>query len=141
MMRVGNIEAKPGERAFGYLGEEIKGRSGLSAQIPVHVVAGAEPGPTLYLQGAIHGAEIIGSIAILDFLGKVDPTQIRGNVIAVPVVNRAGFELGERGSRIDGKDISRLLPGNPNGSIFTKLESPLAMTYSPRPSPAKYHRR
>ena len=69
------------------------------------------------LQGAIHGAEIIGSIAILDFVAKADPAAIRGNVIAVPVVNRAGFELGTRGSNVDDKDISRLFPGNKNGSV------------------------
>ena len=85
--------------------------------IPVHLVAGAEPGPTLMLQGAIHGAEVIGSIAILDFVKNADPAQIRGNVIAVPVVNRAGFELGERGSRVDAKDISRLFPGKKDGSV------------------------
>ena len=79
--------------------------------IPVHLIAGAEPGPTLKLQGAIHGAEIIGSIAILDFVAKADPGAIRGNVIAVPVVNRAGFEMGTRGSLVDEKDISRLFPG------------------------------
>ena len=69
------------------------------------------------LQGAIHGAEVIGSIAILDFVAKADPSAIRGNVIAVPVVNRAGFELGERGSRVDAKDISRLFPGKKDGSV------------------------
>ncbi|SVC16324.1 uncharacterized protein METZ01_LOCUS269178, partial [marine metagenome] len=51
-MKVGNIEAKPGEHAFGYL-EVAKSRSGLGPDIPVHVFAGAEPGPTLLVQGAI----------------------------------------------------------------------------------------
>jgi len=39
----------------------------------------------------------------------------------VPVVNRAGFELGERGSRIDGKDVSRLFPGKKNGSVSDQI--------------------
>lgn len=119
-MKVGNLEAKPGEHVFGYL-ETAKARSGLSPDIPVHLFAGAEPGPTLLVQGAIHGAEVIGSIAILDFIQKLDPKKIKGNVIAVPVVNRAGFELGERGSRIDGKDISRLFPGKKDGSVSDQI--------------------
>jgi len=110
MLKVGNLEAKSGEHVFGYL-ETARSRSGLNFDIPVHLFAGAEPGPTLLVQGAIHGGEIIGSIAILNFVGNLDPTKIKGNVIAVPVVNRAGFELGERGSRVDNKDISRLFPG------------------------------
>ncbi len=119
-MRIGNIEAKPGEHAFGYL-EVAKSRSGLSPDIPVHLFVGAEPGPTLLAQGAIHGSEIIGTMAILNLVKKVDPRQMKGNLIAVPVVNRTGFELSERGSRIDGKDISRLFPGNPQGSVSDQV--------------------
>lgn len=115
-MKVGNIEAKPGEHAFGYL-EVAKSRSGISPDIPVHLFAGTEPGPTLLVQGAIHGAEVIGSVAILNFIKKLDAKAMKGNVIAVPVVNRIGFELGERNSRIANKDISRLFPGNPQGSV------------------------
>jgi uncharacterized protein len=119
-MKVGHLEAKPGEHVFGYL-KTAASRSGLSPDIPVHLFAGAEDGPTLLVQGAIHGAEVIGSIAVLNFVGNLDPQTMKGNVIAVPVVNRAGFELGERGSRIDNKDISRLFPGKKNGSVSDQV--------------------
>jgi predicted deacylase len=119
-MRVGNVVAKPGEHAFGYL-EVAQSRSGLAPDIPVHVFAGAEEGPTLLVQGAIHGSEIIGAMAILNLVKKLDPQQMKGNLIAVPVVNRMGFELSERGSKIDGKDISRLFPGNPTGSVSDQV--------------------
>lgn len=119
-MKVGNLEAKPGEHIFGYL-KTVASRSGLSPDIPVHLFAGTQPGPTLLVQGAIHGGEIIGSIAILNFIEKLNPNTIRGNVIAVPVVNRVGFELGERASRIDFKDISRLFPGKKNGSVSDQI--------------------
>ena len=116
MLKVGNLSAKPGEKIFGYL-ETAQSRSGMRLDIPVHLIAGAQPGPTLMLQGAIHGGEIIGSIAILDFVAAADPKAIRGNVIAAPVVNRAGFEMGTRGSSVDDKDISRLFPGKADGSV------------------------
>jgi predicted deacylase len=119
-MQVGKLQAKPGEHVFGYL-EVAASRSGLRPDIPVHLIAGAEPGPTLLVQGAIHGAEVIGSIAILNFVENANPQEIRGNVIAVPVVNRVGFELGERGSRVDNKDISRLFPGNAQGSVSDQI--------------------
>jgi predicted deacylase len=119
-MRVGTIDPKPGTKAFGYL-KTAASRSGLSPDIPIHVVAGAASGPTLLLQGAIHGTEIIGTIGILNFLKKVDPKTLRGTIIAAPVVNRAGFELSDRGSRIDGKDISRLFPGNARGSVSDQV--------------------
>lgn len=119
-MHIGNIESKPGAHVFGYL-ETTRARSGLRPDIPVHIFEGAAPGPTLLVQGAIHGGEVIGSIAILNLIKNLEPSQLRGTVIAVPVVNRAGFELGERGSRIDGKDISRLFPGKKNGSVSDQV--------------------
>ena len=119
-MRIGNIEANPGEHAFGYL-KVAKSRSGLSPEIPVHLFVGEEPGPTLLIQGAIHGSEIIGSIAMLDFVQKLDPKSFKGTVIVVPVVNRVGFELVDRGSKVDNKDISRLFPGNPTGSVSDQV--------------------
>jgi predicted deacylase len=120
MLKVGNLQAEAGEHVFGYL-ETATSRSGLSPDLPVHLFAGSESGPTLLIQGAIHGAEVIGSIAILNFVGNLDPTKMKGNVIAVPVVNRAGFELGERGSRVDNKDISRLFPGKKGGSVSDQI--------------------
>ena len=116
MLKVGNLQAQAGEHVFGYL-ETAESRSGLRLDLPMHLLAGSEPGPTLLLQGAIHGTEVIGSIAILNFVENLDPKTMKGNVIAVPVVNRAGFELGERGSRVDSKDISRLFPGKKDGSV------------------------
>jgi hypothetical protein len=119
-MRVGDVEAKPGTKAFGYLGAGA-GRSGLRPDVPVHVIAGREPGPTLLVQAAIHGNEIISTIAILRFARRADPAGIRGTVIAVPAVNRLGFELSDRVNTMDGKDISRLFPGKPRGSISDQI--------------------
>lgn len=123
-MKIGNIEAKPGERAFGYL-EIGKGRSGMDVDIPIHILAGAEPGPTLLVEAAVHGNEIIATIGILDALEKLDPRNMRGNLIAVPVLNRSAFELQGRASPHDGKDILTRFPGNPNGSIADQI----AFTY------------
>ena len=120
MLKVGSITSSKGEHRFGYL-EVASSRSGLHPDIPVHLICGAEPGPTLVIQGAIHGAEIIGTIAILNFVNNVDPKSLKGNILAIPVVNRIGFQLGERGSRLDNKDISRLFPGNPNGSVSDQI--------------------
>ena len=119
-MRIGSIHAGAGEHGFGYL--EVAGtRSGLNLEIPVHVFVGTEPGPTLLVQGAVHGTEPIGTLAILDFVTRIDPRGMRGSVIAVPVVNRLGFALGQRCCPIDDKDVSCLFPGNPGGSISDQI--------------------
>jgi predicted deacylase len=82
---------------------------------------GAEPGPTLLVQAVVHGPEVIGAVTILNFIQRLDPRRLRGQVVAVPVINRVGFDLSERGSRIDGKDINRLFPGNPRGSVSDQI--------------------
>jgi uncharacterized protein len=119
-MRVGGIEAGQGEHRFGHLHVD-RLRSGLPVDIPLHLFVGVEPGPTLLVQGAIHGTEIIGSISILDFVSRLDPRRLRGNVIAVPFLNRFGMQFSERISPVDNKDIGRLFPGNPNGSVSEKI--------------------
>ena len=120
MLEVGELTAERGEHTFGYL-EVASSRSGLQPDLPVHLVAGSEPGPTLLVQGAIHGEEVVGSVAILNFIENLDPADLWGNVIAVPVVNRAGMDLRTRVSEIDGKDISTLFPGDPEGSVSEQV--------------------
>ena len=119
-MQVGNIVASPGEHAFGYL-DVARSRSGFSADIPVHLFCGSELGPTLLVESAVHGSEIIGTIGILNVVEKLDPTKMQGNLIAVPVLNRLGFELQDRGSRIDGRDLLRLFPGTVKGAANDRL--------------------
>jgi uncharacterized protein len=119
-LKVGKLTAAPGEHVFGML-DVARSRSGLSPEIPVHLFAGVEDGPTFLVQATIHGNESVGNLALLRWVQHLDPKTLRGNVIAVPTVNRVGLELLERGSRIDGKDISRLYPGNPNGSVSDQV--------------------
>jgi predicted deacylase len=119
-LRIQCIETEPGGHVFGYLSVGAS-RSGISPDIPIHLVAGREPGPTLLVQAAVHGTEIIGTNAVLDLVRDLDPRRLRGNVIAVPVVNRMGFERNDRLNPLDGKDISRLFPGNPKGSLSEQI--------------------
>ncbi len=132
-MRVGNIEAKPGEHAFGFL-EVAKSRSGLSPDIPVHVFAGTDPGPTLLVQGAIHGAEIIGTMAILNFIKKIDPRGLCGNIIAVPVVNRAGFELSDRAPRSTARTSAASSPATRRAACPTRWPTSTSKRPSARPT-------
>lgn len=119
-MRVGKLSAQPAGHTFGFLSGP-RSRSGMTIDVPIHLFVGAEPGPTLLVEAAVHGSELIGTTAILDFIQKLDPRQLRGNVIAVPVLNRIGFDQQERGVKMDGKDILRQFPGRTNGSMAEQL--------------------
>jgi predicted deacylase len=82
---------------------------------------GVEPGPTLAVSAAMHGQELIGSIAIGQLLRELDPTRLRGQLIAVPVVNTAAFEFSQRATYWDGKDLNRQGRGRLDGSITERL--------------------
>jgi uncharacterized protein len=120
MMQIGTAQATTGRRSFGYIdvGRTI---SQIPVTIPVHVVVGAEPGPTLAISAAMHGQELIGSFAIGQLLRELDPAQMRGQLIAVPVVNTAAFEFGQRTTYWDGKDLNRQGRGRPDGTISERL--------------------
>jgi predicted deacylase len=66
-VRIGTAEAGPGERAFGYI-EVGHTTSYIPIHIPVNILRGPVDGPTLLVDAALHGPEIIGILGI----GKLD---------------------------------------------------------------------
>lgn len=92
-----------------------------SSEVEVAIVTGAEPGPTLWLEGTIHGNEIDSAIFVQKLIQAADPSRLRGTIIAVPVVNNAAFVACQRDSPADGKDTNRLFPGRADGSYSERL--------------------
>jgi len=83
---------------------------------PVVLIRGRERGPVLAASAGVHGDEYEGIRAILDVVAELDPGQMRGDLLAVPVVNVAAFECGARRSPLDGADLARVFPGSPDGA-------------------------
>ncbi|CAB1063415.1 hypothetical protein D1BOALGB6SA_8198 [Olavius sp. associated proteobacterium Delta 1] len=93
---------------------------GTAVGLPVFVVKGARPGPVLWVQGCLHGDEYAGSRAIHHFVAGLDPDQLSGTVIALPVVNIMAWEHKSRFSPIDHLDLNRVFPGASEGT-WTRL--------------------
>src|SRR5699024_6487796 len=77
--------------------------------MPVHVVRGWRPGPTLFLSAAVHGDELNGVEIIRRLLKQRGLRQLRGTLIAVPIVNVHGFLRHER-YLPDRRDLNRSFP-------------------------------
>jgi len=94
--------------------------SGRNIVIPIRVIRGIEPGPTVFVTGALHGDELNGTGAIRSLIADPEWAPVRGNLIMVPVLNVLGFE---RHSRYlpDRRDLNRCFPGNASGSMATRL--------------------
>ncbi len=88
--------------------------------MPVVVINGKHPGPTVWLSGAIHGDELNGVEVVRKVLPRIDQRTLRGAIIAVPVVNVFGFVEQSR-YLPDGRDLNRSFPGSSRGSMASQL--------------------
>ncbi len=84
-------------------------------QIPLIVIKGKEDGPILGITAAIHGNELNGISIIHKLIDIINPDELKGTIVAAPVINIPGFLHGER-EYLDGKDLNRMFPGKENGT-------------------------
>src|SRR5690242_21060205 len=107
---VGTATAAPGQRANGFL--EVPAGVDAATNISVVVVNGAKPGKVLALVSGAHGTEYVSIIAIEKLIAQLDPAQLTGTVILVPLVNIASFEQKvPHVNPIDNKSMNRFYPG------------------------------
>jgi len=112
---VGTASAAAGQKATGYL--EVPAGIDGATNIPVVVVQGAKPGKILALVSGAHGTEYASIIAIEKLIERLDPAQISGTVVLVPLVNIASFEQKvPHVNPVDGKSMNRFYPGKVDGT-------------------------
>lgn len=88
--------------------------------IPVYVSRSKKPGPVLLLNAGLHGDEINGMEILRRILRKGYSKPDKGTTIIIPVLNIYGF-LNYSRDVPDGKDVNRSFPGNPNGSLASRV--------------------
>lgn len=119
-MKLGNIEAAPGEKAYGFFKTgETHGR--FPVHIPLHIVNGAEDGPTLVVQAGASGLEIEPSLILPHVVNELDPAEISGTLILAPLMNTSGFEFARVNSIYDDKHLNQVGRGDANGSVSEQL--------------------
>lgn len=85
--------------------------------IPVPIVSiNNGIGPTLLIMAGNHGDEYEGQIAISNLARQLDPAEICGRIILLPMVNFPAAQAGLRTSPVDEGNLNRLFPGNAMGS-------------------------
>jgi predicted deacylase len=117
---IGRITAAPGTRASGFL--EVPAGVDEGTRIPVTIIRGAQPGPALALVGGTHGSEVAPIVALQRLRSLVNPAELRGTLIIVHVANLPSF-LGRTiyYSPVDRKNLNRMYPGNPNGTVSERI--------------------
>jgi predicted deacylase len=109
---------KRGEAANVMLTFECGDRAG---EIPLRIVKGKEQGPTLLILAAVHGDEYDGVRTVIELIHSLQPQDIRGTLLMVPIVNMPAYEGISRVTPLDGKNLAREFPGSPEGSYTERL--------------------
>ncbi len=96
---------------------EVPAGSDPALSIPIVTVTGAKFGPTLALVSGAHGTEYASIIALERVIERLDPSQLSGTVIVVPLVNVNSFEKKvPHVNPVDDKSMNRFYPGRLDGT-------------------------
>ena len=118
-LKVAGLAAEPGQKVFGFVALEPAGQA---LRLPVYLINGTQPGPTLVVTGGVHAAEYASIAAALELGRSLDPHSLKGRVIVVPVLNVPGFPVRAIYTcPLDGKNLNRVFPGDAQGSGSEQL--------------------
>ena len=97
------------------------------AQLPALAVRGRRPGPTAMLVAGVHGDEFEGIAAMPQLVAGLDPEEVCGTVLALPVCNPFAFAAQSRCSpeSLDAVNLARVFPGDPAGSPTRRCRRPV----------------
>jgi predicted deacylase len=95
---------------------------GTLLEIPFLIVNGAHDGPVVYVEAACHGSEINGLEVVRRLVTEeVDPANLTGAFICVPVANVAAFTHRQGHTPFDNENMNRVWPGKPDGRMSERM--------------------
>ena len=117
---VGSVVARPGQVSSGFI--DVPAGVDSATRIPISIVRGTQPGPTLALIAGTHGSEVAPVIALQRVRAALDPALLRGSVLIVHIANLPSF-LGRTiyYSPVDHKNLNRVYPGKADGTVSERI--------------------
>jgi len=116
---VAGLTAAPGERATASIELDL---GTASVSVPLVLINGASDGPRVGVTAGIHGAEYVSIAALRRVAMELDPAEVRGSIVAVLTANPAAFAARSiYVNPLDGRNLNRTLPGDPEGSPSQRL--------------------
>ena len=91
-----------------------------NVMIPITVIARGK-GPTVLALGGNHGDEYQGQVAIMKLAREVMPEHVTGRLILIPSLNFPAARAATRLSPLDGMNMNRAFPGEPEGPVTSQI--------------------
>lgn len=118
-LSIAGLSVEPGRR----LAETVTFQAaGVPVQLPLFLINGAQPGPTLVITAGIHGAEY-PCVEAASRLGRtLEPQELAGQMVIAPLANPVAFAARSiYVSPPDGKNLNRQFPGKAQGTFSEAL--------------------
>jgi uncharacterized protein len=116
---VGDLVAAAGSQARGNC---LVSLGTAAVSLPVVITHGSTPGPVLVLTAGIHGGEYVPIVAVRQFVRGLDPTQMRGTIVACLQSSPVAFQRRSAFvNPLDGQNLNRSFPGDPVGGPTARL--------------------
>ncbi|WP_295812402.1 succinylglutamate desuccinylase/aspartoacylase family protein [uncultured Nitratireductor sp.] len=93
-----------------------------ATRIPIAVVKNGD-GPTALVTGGNHGDEHEGPITVGELFRELEPREISGRLILIPALNLPAVRAAHRTSPVDGLNLNRTYPGDPQGTISQQISA------------------
>lgn len=95
---------------------------GGGVELPVTLICGSKPGPSVLISAGVHNAEYVGIQAAVELAQELDPAQLRGSVALLPLMNPSGYT--HRTMSLvyeDEKNLNRVFPGAKDGTMADQI--------------------
>jgi predicted deacylase len=120
---VGTASAGPGARAYGEI--VVPAGSDAATSLAVAVLHGARSGPVVAFVAGSHGTEYASVVALARLIERVEPAQLAGTVVVLPLLNVPSWEqMTAHVNPVDHKGMNSSYPGDSAG---TQTERALAL--------------
>jgi len=120
-VQVGDLICPPGTMKKGALlaGYESDGSE---VRVPTIVINGIHEGPKLFLGALVHGNELAGIEVVRRVMReRLDPADLHGAIIAVPIQNPLAFKASSYHSPEDGLNANRIFPGDRHETLTNRI--------------------
>jgi predicted deacylase len=100
-------------------------------KVPVARIKNGD-GPSVLLMAGNHGDEYEGEFALARLIRRLDPARMMGTVTILPMTNAPAVRASKRCSPLDGGNLNRAFPGDPDGTPTQRIADFLEHELFPR---------